>query len=71
MTPCVVKQEGASLLFNGVKVTITGPAESAFRIEEIPVTDTRLKSSWGSRLCRVIVAWNNAPAAGTLLFSVG
>ena len=68
ITPCVVKPGGAqALLFEGRgRVTVAGPQTPGFRIEEIPITDARLRSSWGNRLCRVVVAWNGLPAAGEL-----
>ncbi len=72
MTPCVVKQDGArGLVFEGRgKVTVAGPENPVFRIEEIPITDARLRSSWGDRLCRVVVAWDHLPAAGQLTMEV-
>ena len=68
MTPCLVKQDGAGgLLFEGRgKATVAGLGSPVFRIEEIPITDARLRSSWGDRLCRVVAAWDRLPAAGQL-----
>jgi hypothetical protein len=67
MTPLVVKQEGPrQLLFGKVQLTLTGPRTPVVRIEEIPIADARLKSSWGDRLCRVVVTWDQAPATGEL-----
>jgi hypothetical protein len=71
MTTRIVKQSGTGVLdFSGVKVTITGPSAPVFRIEEIPITDARLKASWGSRLCRVVAVWDNAPARGELVMTI-
>ena len=71
MTPSIVKQDGPRrLLFGRVGLTVTGPGIPAFRIEEIPMTDARLKSSWGDRLCRVVVTWDQVPATGELTMSL-
>ena len=78
MTPCVAKQDGErGLLLTGgmlgktsVRLAVESAAAPTVKIEEIPLTDPRLKSSWGTRLCRVLLTWDAAPAKGEWKFAI-
>jgi hypothetical protein len=71
MTPCVVRQEGGGLVFEGrAKLAITGPAAPAIHVEDIPIKDARLRGSWGTMLRRVLLTWEKAPAAGEIVMRV-
>ena len=78
MTPCGVRPEGAhAVVLSGgllgtasVRIAVHSPAPPAFRTEEIAITDSRLRGSWGDRLYRTVVAWPSLPAAGELQFEI-
>jgi hypothetical protein len=78
MTPCTVRAEGerAVVLSGGmlgnarVRIAVEAPAVPEFRMEEIAISDSRLRASWGSRLCRTVVAWPTIAAAGELKFEI-
>ena len=78
MTPCGVRPEGAhAVVLSGgllgtatVRIVVHSPAPPAFRTEEIAITDSRLRGSWGDRLYRTVVAWPSLPAAGELHFEI-
>jgi hypothetical protein len=73
MTPCTVKPDGAhAVIFSGGKtqVRVAWNEGATFRIEEIPITDTRLRSSWGTRLARIVVTYTNLPASGEMTFEI-
>ena len=78
MTPCVVKQDGArGLVLSGgmlgkasVRIAVEAAAAPVFKIEEIAITDSRLRGSWGNRLCRVVVEWGSAAAKGQMMFGI-
>lgn len=73
MTPCSVRQDGANAIVlsggflggkGGVRIAIAAATSPAIRTEEIPITDSRLHSSWGNRLYRTVLSWANVSAAG-------
>jgi hypothetical protein len=79
MTPCAVRQDGASAIVlsggflgarSSVRIGIHAEAAPAIRSEEIAITDARLLGSWGSRLCRTVLAWPNVPAAGEVKLEI-
>jgi hypothetical protein len=78
MTPGTVRAEGerAVVLSGGmlgnarVRIAVEAPAVPEFRMEEIAISDSRLRSSWGSRLCRTVVAWPTIAPAGELKFEI-
>jgi hypothetical protein len=78
MTPCTVLADGerAVILSGGmlgnarVRIAVDAAAAPVFRMEEIAITDSRLRGSWGNRLCRTVVAWAGLPAAGELKFEI-
>jgi hypothetical protein len=66
MTPCVVTESGAGelKLADKVKVLFDGGALKPV-IEEIKVTDGRLRPVWGERLFRILLTAEKPPAKGT------
>lgn len=78
MTPCTVRPDGARAMIlsggmlgkAGVRIAIEAAAAPVIRTEEIAITDSRLRGSWGNRLCRTVVGWESAPAAGELKFEI-
>jgi hypothetical protein len=71
MTPCTVRQDGASAVLltdqkNRVRLAIRAAAPPEIRTEEIAITDARLRSSWGTRLYRTILAWSGVPRSGDI-----
>jgi len=73
MTPCTVRSDEAhAVILTGDKVSvrIAWNEGATFRTEEIPIADSRLRSSWGPRLSRIVVAWTNLPAGGELKFDI-
>jgi hypothetical protein len=49
---------------------VEAAAAPLFRTEEIALTDSRLRASWGNRLYRTMVGWPGLPAAGELKFEI-
>jgi hypothetical protein len=79
MTPCTVRQDGANAVVlsgglltgaRGVRIAIGGTGAPAIRTEEIAITDSRLRSSWGNRLYRTVLTWTGAPANGELKMEI-
>ena len=78
MTPCTVRADGerAVILSGGmlgnarVRIAVEAAAAPVFRMEDIAITDSRLRGSWGNRLCRTVVAWPAIAAAGELKFEI-
>ena len=78
MTPCAVRADGArALILSGgmlgkasVRIAVEAAAAPLFRTEEIAITDSRLRGSWGNRLYRAVVGWENVPATGELKFEI-
>jgi Heparinase II/III-like protein len=68
MTPCTVRADGRSaiVLSAGARIAIGAAAPPEIRIEEIPIADSRLKTSWGSMLYRIVLAWTAVPAFGEI-----
>ena len=53
-----------------VRIAVEAAAVPVFRMEEIAISDSRLRGSWGNRLCRTVVGWGSLPAAGELKFEI-
>ncbi|MDE3166738.1 MAG: heparinase II/III family protein, partial [Acidobacteriota bacterium] len=71
MTPCTVRQEDGAIVFEGrARLTVTGPSAPVVRVEDIPIEDARLRSSWGNMLRRVLVSWEKAPASGEIVMRI-
>jgi hypothetical protein len=78
MTPCTVRADGAraAILSGGmlgkasVRIAVEAAAAPVIRTEEIAISDTRLRASWGNRLYRIVVAWDSAPATSELQFKI-
>jgi hypothetical protein len=64
MTPSKPERGAAGEMRLGpVKVDFDGGVFEP-RIEEVPIEDAHLRSSWGERLYRVLLAAKNPPAQG-------
>ena len=78
MTPCTVRADGARAVIlsagmlgtASVRIAVEAAAAPLFRTEEIALTDSRLRASWGNRLYRTMVGWPGLPAAGELKFEI-
>jgi hypothetical protein len=74
MTPCTVRPDGArAVILSGgmpgtanARIAVDAVATPEFRTEEIPITDSRLRGSWGNRLYRVVIGWPRVAATGEL-----
>ena len=78
MTPCTVRADGerAVILSGGmlgsarVRIAVEAAMVPVFRMEEIAISDSRLRGSWGNRLCRTVVGWAGLPATSELKFEI-
>jgi hypothetical protein len=78
MTPCTVRPDGArAVILSGgmlgkasVRIAVEAAAAPAWSTEEIAITDSRLRGSWGNRLYRTVVGWPSLPATGELKFAI-
>ena len=70
MTPCAVavKQPGVLALDGGTglggKAIVRHDAALAVKVEEIQVTDARLKPIWGAKLYRILLSAPGVPESG-------
>jgi hypothetical protein len=53
-----------------VRIAVEAAAAPVFRTEEIAISDSRLRGSWGTRLYRTVVGWPNVPVTGELKFEI-
>jgi Heparinase II/III-like protein len=78
MTPCTVRPDGArAVILSGgmlgkasVRIAVASAAVPEFRTEEIAISDSRLRGSWGNRLYRTVVGWSGLPASGEIRFEM-
>ncbi len=74
MSASPVRREGKDAIVisakTAVRVAVTAAAPAEIRTEEMPVTDNRLKGSWGNQLYRTVLTWIGLPASGEINFKL-
>jgi hypothetical protein len=70
MSASPVRRDGKEAIVisakTAVRIAIIAAAPAEIRTEEIPITDTRLQSSWGNKLYRTVLTWTGLPASGEI-----
>lgn len=73
ITPCVVKHTQDGMIFISDKDEIQMNFDTSrftFQIEEIPLTDSKLVSSWGNTIFRIVLEQQLVPKCGDTSFSI-
>ncbi|RAP74734.1 heparinase II/III domain-containing protein [Paenibacillus montanisoli] len=73
ITPCEVKltEEGLLFLSDDDRVKMKFDTSNfAVRFEEIPLTDSKLVSSWGSKIYRIVLEQKQVPKSGDIWFAI-
>ncbi|MCZ8511493.1 heparinase II/III family protein [Paenibacillus filicis] len=73
ITPCVVKHTKDAILFLSDSDAVQMKFDTSsftIQIEEIPLTDSKLVSSWGHKIFRIVLEQKHVPKSGDTLFTI-